>query len=222
MLIVDDEPNVAALMKSTLSAYGITALIAISAVDAERQLGSTPFDMVVLDIGLPDSDGFEVLDQMRTLGHDQPVLFVTARHTPNDRIEGLRLGAEDYIVKPFDVDEFATRVQVCLRRLLKFAQQRRLRNGPLEIDLNSQQVWMIGDEVRLTPTEFSLLTLLAVNAGRVVTRQELFDAAWFPGFVGQATLLDANISVIRKKLASGGAGVIRTIRGLGYSLEALS
>ena len=220
VLIVDDEHNVAALMKSTLNAYGISSSIAISAEDASRQLINNSFDLVVLDIGLPDFDGFSVLSRMRTNGHEQPVLFVTARQNPTDRIDGLRLGAEDYIVKPFDVNEFATRVQVCLRRLPQFHNQRRLRFGQLQIDINSQQVWISDEEIRLTPTEFCLLELLAVNAGRVVTRQELFDAAWFPGFAGKATLLDANISVIRKKLGADENNIIRTNRGIGYTLLA--
>lgn len=220
VLVVDDEPNIASLMVATLKGAGIEAESAISGQDALLQLFSAPFDLVVLDINLPDMDGFRLFQMMRERNYMQPVLYVTAREKTTDRIEGLSLGAEDYIVKPFDLDELVARVHVCLRRLPKFSNQSRLTVGPIELDFNSRQVWRSGGEVQLTPTEFLLLSCLMRNAGRAVSRQEIFNEVWFDGYPGQTALLEPFVSNLRKKIDLEEPHMIQTVRGVGYLLRA--
>lgn len=220
VLVVDDEPNIVSLMVATLTGAGIDADAAISGQDALLQLSAGAFDLVVLDINLPDMDGFRLFQMMRERNYMQPVLYVTAREKTTDRIDGLSLGAEDYIVKPFDLDEFVARVHVCLRRLPKFANQSRLTVGPLELDFNSRQVWRSGTEVQLTPTEFSLLSCLMRSAGRAVSRQEIFNEVWFEGYPGQTALLDPFVSNLRKKVDAEEPHMIQTVRGVGYLVRA--
>lgn len=219
VLVVDDEINIASLMTATLNGVGLSATSAISAQDAMLQLSSRDFDVVILDINLPDIDGFDLLTLMRERDFNQPVLFVTAREATQDRIHGLTRGAEDYIVKPFDLDEFVARVQVCLRRVPKFANQRKTRIGPLELDHNSRSVRRADVVISLTPTEFSLLSCLARNEGKVVSRQEILREVWFDGFSAQTTLLDPYISHLRRKVDLEEPHLIHTVRGLGYMIR---
>ncbi len=219
VLVVDDEPNLAALMMATLSGADIAASWAISGLDALRLLEKSHFDAIVLDINLPDMTGFELLQELRGRGFTQPVLFVTARDATSDRVDGLTLGAEDYIVKPFEVDEFVARVQVCLRRLPKFAPRQNIRIGDVTIDLNARTVTRGGVSVMLTPTEFSILACLARNKGKAVSRQEILNEVWFEGFKGQSTLLDPYVSHLRKKIDEEIPHFIHTVRGLGYMIR---
>lgn len=219
VLIVDDEPNIASLMMATLSGADIAASCAISGRDALRVLEKSHFDAIVLDITLPDMTGFELLQEFRGRGFTQPVLFVTARDATTDRVDGLSLGAEDYIVKPFDVDEFVARVQVCLRRLTKFAPQQNIRVGNVNIDLNTRTVTRSGVNIMLTPTEFSILACLARNKGKAVSRQEILNEVWFEGFKGQSALLDPYVSHLRKKMDDETPHLIHTVRGLGYMIR---
>lgn len=219
VLVVEDEPNIAALMKTTLTSAGIEAQSAISGQDALLQLAQTEFDAVVLDINLPDMDGFALMGLMRENEFSQPVLYVTARELTSDRVRGLTLGAEDYIVKPFDPDEFVARVRVCLRRIPKFASVTRTRIGTLEIDASARRAWRSGIEVELTPTEFSILNCLAQNPGRPVSRQRILSEVWFEGYRGPSTLLDPFMSHLRKKVDFREPHLIRTVRGIGYMLR---
>ena len=210
VLVVEDDPAVADPLVAGLRRNGIDT---DHVVFAAQVLGAAQSaDVVLLDLGLPDGDGLEVLRELRKVS-DVPVIIATARGEETDRIVGLELGADDYVVKPFSVRELAARVRAVARRRRVDAP---LETGRIAVDRNRHRVTVDGNEVELTAKEFDLLAVLAEDPGRAVTRQELFSRVWDPVWVGTGKTLDVHVASLRKKL--GDPDLIETVRGVGYRL----
>jgi two-component system OmpR family response regulator len=181
-------------------------------------------DLVVLDVMLPDLDGFEVARRVRQVegaGRQVPIIFLTARDATADRIEGLRLGVDDYVTKPFSIEELILRVKAVLRRASGAGMQGSARVGfaDLELDEETREVWRAGELVELTATEYKLLHYLLSNARRVLTRAQILERVWDYSFVGNASVLETYISYLRQKVDHVEPRLIHTVRGVGYTIR---
>ena len=219
VLVVDDEDNVAFLISSALRLAGYETLVATSGTQAVEEVARFAPHVIVLDVMLPDIDGFEVLRRIRAGGATTPVLFVTARQATTDRVRGLTSGGDDYIVKPFELEELVARVQVALRRAGVGGISSRLAVADLSMDLDSHRVWRGEVEAHLTATEFNLLRVLMANAGRVVTRDQILDSVWQYDFNGESSIIESFIRNLRRKVDFTEPKLIHTVRGVGYSLR---
>lgn len=219
VLVVDDEDNVSFLISSALKLAGYETMAAATGTGAVEEAARFSPHLVVLDVGLPDIDGFEVLRRLRVGGSSVPVLFVTARQSTTDRVRGLTGGGDDYIVKPFELEELVARVQAVLRRAGHHQQSSRLEVADLSLDQDSHRVWRGGTEAQLSATEFNLLRVLMANAGRVVTRDQILDSVWQYDFNGETTIIESFISNLRKKVDYPDIKLIHTVRGVGYSIR---
>jgi two-component system, OmpR family, response regulator len=221
VLVVDDEVNIAELISMALRYEGWqvqTAHTGTSAVNAAKELGP---DAVVLDMMLPDVDGLEVLRRMRSALPDVPVVFLTARDAVEDRVAGLTAGGDDYVTKPFSLEELVARLRGLMRRsgAQRVAESSVLRVGDLELDEDSHEVSRAGEEIALTATEFELLRFLMRNPRRVLSKAQILDRVWNYDFGGQANVVELYISYLRKKIDAGRAPMIHTMRGAGYVLK---
>lgn len=219
VLVVDDEENISFLVASALKLDGCEIRVAATgreAVDAVEKFGP---DAIVLDVMLPDFDGFEVLRRIRNAGCVAPVLFLTARDETDDKVRGLMAGGDDYIVKPFVLEELVARVQVQLRRRGTSPLSSRLQIHDLVIDDDAHRVWRGENEVQLSATEYRLLFCLASNAGRAVTRAQILDHVWQYDFDGESSIIESFMSNLRKKVDNVEPKLIHTVRGIGYSLR---
>ena len=219
VLVVDDEENISFLVASALKLDGCelrTAANGREAVDAAEKFAP---DAIVLDVMLPDFDGFEVLRRIRNAGCEAPVLFLTARDETDDKVRGLMAGGDDYIVKPFVLEELVARVQVQLRRRGSSPLSSRLQIHDLVIDDDAHRVWRGDTEVFLSATEYRLLFCLASNAGRAVTRAQILDHVWQYDFDGESSIIESFMSNLRKKVDNVEPKLIHTVRGIGYSIR---
>ncbi len=221
VLVVDDEVNIAELISMALRYEGWQVQMAhtgTSAVGAARELGP---DAVVLDMMLPDIDGLEVLRRMRTSLPDVPVVFLTARDAIEDRVAGLTAGGDDYVTKPFSLEELVARLRGLMRRsgAQRAATTSLLVVGDLELDEDSHEVSRGGELVSLTATEFELLRFLMRNPRRVLSKAQILDRVWNYDFGGQANVVELYISYLRKKIDAGREPMIHTMRGAGYVLK---
>jgi len=224
VLVVDDEPNLADLLTMALRYEGWeirTAHDGLSAVRAAREFRP---DAVVLDIMLPDLNGLEVLRRLRDDAPHVPVLFLTAKDAVEDRIAGLTAGGDDYVTKPFSLEEVVARVRGLLRRTtIAIAQGGSvLTVGDLVLDEDSHEVSRAGDEITLTATEFELLRYLMRNSRRVLSKAQILDRVWNYDFGGQQNVVEIYISYLRKKIDAGRSPMIHTLRGVGYVLRPAS
>ena len=219
VLVVEDEENIAFLVASALELAGMETAAAATGRDALAQVARWRPDAVVLDVMLPDLDGFAVLRRLRDQGHTVPVVFLTARGTAQDRVRGLSDGGDDYLVKPFEVAELVARVHLRLRRPGDPAAGRRLRCGDLEMDTERHEVVKGGQPVHLSPTEFKLLHYLLVNTGRVLTRAQILDRVWTYDFEGDPSVVDTYVSYLRRKIDHAPPKLIHTVRGVGFCLR---
>ncbi len=220
VLVVDDEVAVADLLEDALTLGGYQTLRAANGMEALRLVREKSPDLLLLDINMPLMNGFEVLERLRERGNDTPVLFLTARDDRDDELHGLQLGADDYVTKPFGVDELILRVQAVLRRTQREPETVNiLAAGPIEIDFQNHQVTLDGKEVNLSPTEFKLLSYLIQNKNRVLTKQQLLSNVWGINYESETTVLDTYISYLRKKIDSQGLGLIKTVRGVGFQFK---
>ncbi|GAA1671440.1 response regulator transcription factor [Nonomuraea maheshkhaliensis] len=225
LLVVDDEPTVKELLSATLRFAGFTVSSADNGVQALERAGREPPDLVLLDVMLPDLDGFEVLRRLRALPRaggrpgPVPVLFLTARDATADKINGLRLGGDDYVTKPFDLEELLARIRAILRRTGAVPDDHTLVVGDLEVDPDGHQVSRAGRPVRLSPTEFRLLLHLVLNAGRVLPKAQILEHVWRYDFAGDTSIVDTYVSYLRRKLDTGGPRLIHTVHGVGYVLR---
>jgi two-component system OmpR family response regulator len=224
VLVVDDEGNIAELIGMALRYEGFevsTAHTGAKAVSSARTFGP---DAVVLDVMLPDFDGLEVMRRMRAADPDVPVLFLTARDAVEDRIAGLTAGGDDYVTKPFSLEELVARLRGLMRRTgAKRAESASvLAVGDLELDEDSHEVRRAGDEITLTATEFELLRFLMRNPRRVLSKAQILDRVWNYDFGGQANVVELYISYLRKKVDAGREPMIHTMRGAGYVLKPVS
>lgn len=222
MLVVDDEENVAFLVVSALKLAGYDTRTASTSAAALQEADRFAPDAIVLDVMLPDADGFTTLTRLRSAGCAAPILFVTAKDDPADKVRGLTIGGDDYITKPFALEELVARVQVALRRSGVDSRSSRLVVSDLELDLDSHRVWRSGCEVELSPTEFKLLRCLMANAGRVVSRAQILDTVWQYGFDGESTIIESFMSNLRRKVDAVDPKLIKTVRGVGYTIRAQS
>lgn len=221
VLVVDDEPNLAELLSSALRYEGWHVSVALTGNDAVKQVRANDPDVVILDVMLPDMDGLTVLRRAREFRPDLPVLFLTARDAVEDRIAGLTAGGDDYVTKPFSLEEVTARIRGLLRR--SGAQASRpdtiLSVGDLELNEDSHEVTRGGDSIQLTATEYELLRYLMRNAKRVVSKAQILDRVWNYDFGGHANIVELYISYLRRKIDSGREPMIHTLRGVGYILK---
>lgn len=218
VLVVEDETNVAFLVVTALRLAGFDVEETASGRDALRQVADARPDVVVLDVALPDLDGFEVCRRLRLERINVPVIFLTARDAVDDRVRGLTIGGDDYLTKPFSVEELVARVQAVLRRAGKGAVEDALSYGELMLDDESHLVTYAGEPVALSPTEYKLLRYLLRNAGRAVSREHILDHVWDYDFDGESTVVETFVSSLRKKLDAHAPRLIHTVRGVGYRL----
>lgn len=220
LLVVDDEPFLRDAVASSLRFLGFEVSTADNGKDTLRLVRTSNFDLVVLDVMLPDIDGFEVVRRLRRDGFRVPVIFVTARDAQGDKVAGLTIGGDDYITKPFGLEELAARIRAVLRRTGGAAVEQVLTFADLELDQDSYEVRRAGHLIELSPTEFRLLRYLLLNPGRVLTRSQLLDHVWEYDFGGSDAVVSTYIAYLRRKLAQHGPDLIRTQRGIGYCLRA--
>jgi two-component system OmpR family response regulator len=220
VLVVDDEDKITDLVATALRYEGFDVAVAATGADALHQVRAIEPELVVLDVMLPDLDGFEVARRLASAGNRIPVLFLTARDAVEDRVRGLTIGGDDYVTKPFSLSELVARVRAILRRVQEATQESpRLAYADLELDEETREVWRAGHLVDLTATEYRLLHYLLSNPRRVLTRAQILDHVWEYDFRGDAGVLETYISYLRKKIDRLGPPLIQTVRGVGYALR---
>jgi two-component system, OmpR family, response regulator len=220
VLVVDDELNIAELVATALSYEDFEVKMAHDGMSAIGAVQEFAPDLVVLDVMLPDVNGFEVQKRLRASGEGVPVLFLTARDAVEDRVRGLTLGADDYLTKPFSLQELVARVRAVLRRThVDGSDSHRLRFADLELDEETREVRRGNRDIELTPTEFALLRYLLLNARNVLSKAQILDHVWQYDFGGDGGIVETYIGYLRKKVDAGGPPLIHTLRGFGYSLR---
>jgi two-component system OmpR family response regulator len=219
LLVVEDDPNILELLAASLRFAGFEVATASTGSEGvTAALRSRP-DLVVLDVMLPDLDGFEVIKLMRAEGARVPVVFLTARDTTDDKIRGLTLGGDDYVTKPFSLEELTARIRAVLRRTAGDQTTPRLTFADLELDEESHEVYRGGRRVSLSPTEFKLLRYLMLNANRVLSKAQILDHVWNYDFRGDDNIVESYISYLRRKVDIVEPRLIHTLRGVGYVLR---
>ncbi|OLE29323.1 MAG: DNA-binding response regulator [Actinobacteria bacterium 13_1_20CM_3_71_11] len=219
LLVVEDDPNILELLSASLRFAGFAVRTASSGAQAVQVAREERPDLVVLDVMLPDLDGFEVIKKLRDGGTRTPVVFLTARDATDDKIRGLTLGGDDYVTKPFSLEELTARIRAVLRRTSGQAGSARLTFADLELDEEAHEVWRNGGRISLSPTEFKLLRYLMANAGRVLSKGQILDHVWSYDFRGDDSIVESYISYLRRKVDSVEPRLIHTLRGVGYVLR---
>ena len=221
VLVIDDEPGVRELISEALSISEITPVQAADGLEALSHLRRERFDLLILDINMPKLDGLALLEKLRTEGMSVPVLMLSARADRTDINLGLRIGADDYLTKPFSIEELVLRVKAIMRRSKgEVAEVKVLACGPILMDFSKYSVKFNDQPVDLSPTEFKLLEQLILNRGNVVTKESLLSEVWEIDFKSNSTVVDTYISYLRKKLHIGGFEGIKTVRGIGFQIVA--
>ena len=216
--MVDDERAIRELISEVLNIAGFEVNSAVDGLDALNQIRKKRFDLILLDVNLPKVDGFTVLERVRESAPTQPIIMLSARTEKDDVTRGLRLGADDYIRKPFSVEELTLRVQNRLSRELPTS-AKKLIFGPITVDEQAHKVLFDEEEVELSPTEFNLLYVLIQNPNRVMSKEKLLELVWGLDFETSTNVVDTYISYLRKKLHKNGFEGIKTVRGVGFKLE---
>lgn len=220
ILIVDDEPNIRELLSTSLrfAGFGVRA-VGNGAQTISAVLEEEP-DLIVLDVMLPDMNGFSVTKRLRSAGYTAPIIFLTAKDDTEDKIEGLTVGGDDYVTKPFSLDEIVARIKAVLRRTIQEDEDTVLSIGPITMDQDTHEVHVEGSSVELSPTEFKLLRYLMQNANRVLSKAQILDHVWEYDFNGDAGIVESYISYLRRKLDPlTEESLIQTKRGFGYMLK---
>jgi two-component system OmpR family response regulator len=221
LLVVDDEPNIVELLSASLRFAGFEVHTASNGTEALARAAAVDPDLVVLDVMMPGLDGFEVIRRMRQDGLNAPTLFLTARDAVADRVTGLTLGADDYVTKPFSLEEVVARIRAILRRagMVVEVDTERLIFADIELDDDAHEVHKAGVPVELSPTEFKLLRYLMANPGRVLSKAQILDHVWHYDFGGEATVVETYISYLRRKIDTTEPRLLHTVRGVGYVLR---
>ena len=219
VLVVDDEPTISDLLAMALRYEGCVVRTAADGTQALREAADFDPDAVVLDIMLPDLHGLEILRRLRSEKPSVPVLFLTARDSVEDRVAGLTAGGDDYVTKPFSLEEVIARVRALVRRAVPVERDAVLRVGDLTLDEDSHEVYREGQSIQLTATEFELLRYLMRHPRRVLSKAQILDRVWRYDFGGQANVVELYISYLRKKIDAGRTPMIHTVRGAGYVLK---
>jgi two-component system OmpR family response regulator len=222
VLVVDDEPAIRELVTTVLRYEGFDVATAETGREALNAVEQHRPHLVVLDVMLPDLDGFAVQQRLTASGRRIPVLFLTARDTVEDKVRGLTLGGDDYLTKPFSLGELVARIHAVLRRTHQQAESPSLTFEDLELDEDSFEVHRAGQRVELTPTEFKLLRFLMRNPRRVLSKAQILDHVWEYDFGGDGNIVETYISYLRRKVDAGHPPLIHTVRGVGYTLRAPS
>jgi two-component system, OmpR family, response regulator len=218
LLLVEDEDRIASFVQKGLAAHGYTVERVATGAEASTRAAAREFDLLILDLGLPDADGLDVLRGWRARGVDTPVLVLSARGEVRDRVEGLEVGADDYLTKPFAFDELLARVRARLRPQ-PTGDATVVRFRDVQLDLRTRRVTVGERSVELAPREFSLLETFLRNPGQVLSREQLLSRVWGYDFDPQSNLVDVYVGYLRRKL---GDGYLETVRGAGYRLVAES
>jgi two-component system OmpR family response regulator len=218
VLVVDDERAITDLVAMALKYEGFAVATASTAKQARAEVMDFRPALIVLDIGLPDEDGFALVQRLIGDGVKVPVIFLTARDSTEEKVRGLTVGGDDYVTKPFSIEELVARVRVVLRRHAGNGERAgtRLQLADLELDEETHEVFRAGEVVELTNTEFRLLRYLLMNAGRVLSRSQILDHVWKYDFGGDASVLETYISYLRRKVDQVQPSLIHTVRGVGY------
>jgi two-component system, OmpR family, response regulator MprA len=218
VLVVEDDPAIARVLELELGEAGYRVEVSgaggegLAAMERERP------DLVVLDVRLPDMDGLSVCRRARRAGHDMPILMLTALDRVGDRVVGLDAGADDYLAKPFAIEELLARLRALTRRA--GGDQTALEAGPVQLDLETREVTVDGRPVELTAREFDLLAFLMHAPGRVFTREQIYEGVWGFTYLGESKVIDFFVSALRRKLdTSPDSSIIRTVRGVGYTIR---
>jgi two-component system OmpR family response regulator len=220
VLVVDDEPNIVDVISMALRFQGFAVESAGTGSQAIAAVAAFRPHLIVLDVMLPDMEGFDVANRLGAQRSRVPIIFLTARDATEDKIRGLSLGGDDYVTKPFSLEELVARIRSILRRAgLSEPESSRLVFEDLELDEDAHEVMRAGELVDLTATEYRLLRYLMLNPRRVLTRAQLLEHVWDYDFGGDARVLETYVSYLRKKLDSHGPPLIHTVRGVGYALR---
>ena len=220
ILVVDDEPNIRDLLSTGLSFAGFSVkTVANGAATISAVLEEEP-DLIILDVMLPDMNGFSVTKRLRGAGFTAPILFLTAKDDTEDKVEGLNAGGDDYVTKPFSLDEIVARIQAILRRTMQSDEEAVIRAGELSMDQDTHDVFVGSTAIELSPTEFKLLRYLMLNPNRVLSKAQILDHVWEYDFNGDAGIVESYISYLRRKIdPHTEEPVIQTKRGFGYMLK---
>lgn len=218
ILLVEDESNVSFVVSAALRLANYLVIEAASGRDALAAAVDNQIDLAILDVMLPDVDGFEICERLRSTGVAIPIIFLTARDATEDRVRGLTIGGDDYLTKPFSVEELVARVHAVLRRVGKAAPRHTYRCGPLTLDDSAHSVTRDGEMVDLSLTEYKLLRFLLRNTGRVVSRDQIIDHVWDYDFDGESNIVETFVHTLRKKVDCREPRLIQTVRGVGYRL----
>ncbi|MDE3085651.1 MAG: response regulator transcription factor [Acidobacteriota bacterium] len=221
ILVVDDEPYITDVLAAALRYEGFEVEVAGTGGDALSAAGGGGQDLILLDVMLPDLEGTEVCRRLRSAGVVTPVLFLTARDATEDKVQGLSLGGDDYVTKPFSLDELVARIHAVLRRSPPrfVSDDGRLTYADLEMDEDTREVWRQGQRIELTATEFNLLHYLLSNTRRVLSKSDILDHVWPYDFDGDPNIVETYVSYLRKKIDCFEPPLLHTVRGVGYSLR---
>lgn len=220
ILIVDDEPSIRELLSTSLrfAGFGVRA-VGNGAQTISAVLEEEP-DLIILDVMLPDMNGFSVTKRLRSAGYTAPILFLTAKDEVEDKVQGLTVGGDDYVTKPFSLDEIIARIKAILRRTIQENEEAVIESGPIVLDQDTHEVSVDGTPIELSPTEFKLLRYLMQNANRVLSKAQILDHVWEYDFNGDAGIVESYISYLRRKLDPlTEESLIQTKRGFGYMLK---
>jgi two-component system OmpR family response regulator len=220
LLLVDDEDNLRVMLQAALRHSGFDVESAATGREALERVGTVQPDLIVLDVMLPDLDGFEVCRRLRAEGRRTPVVFLTAKDATEDKVRGLTLGGDDYLVKPFSLEELVARIEAVLRRVDAGSNGTVLRCADLTMDDDAHRVTRAGNDVSLSPTEYNLLRFLLANQGRVLSKAQILDHVWHYDFGGDGGVVETYIGYLRKKVDNVEPRLIHTIRNVGYTLRA--
>jgi DNA-binding response OmpR family regulator len=219
ILVIEDEPAITEFLRTGLAYEGYRVVVAPDGAAGFKAIEREEFDLIILDIMLPDMDGFEICRKLRAWGNEVPIIMLTARREISDRVTGLDLGADDYVTKPFSFAELLARIRALLRRRGKQAEPHLFQADDLLLDTESHEVTRAGEPIYLTPTEFALLELFMRHPRRVFTRETLLNRIWGYDFEGDTNVVDVHISHLREKIRDKPPRLIRTIYGLGYAFH---
>jgi two-component system OmpR family response regulator len=219
ILVVDDEDSLTDLVSSALRFAGYEVRTESNGFDALRTIKAEAPDLIVLDVNMPELDGFEVCRRIRRDGLQTPVIFLTARDDIDDLRVGFRQGGDDYLTKPFSLEELGLRIEALLRRSGGLSEPARIAVGDVVLDEDAHQVFKEDTEVQLSPTEFRLLRFLLINRGRVMSKAQIVDHVWEYDFDGNYGIVETYVSYLRRKLGDNDGGLIQTVRGVGYVIR---
>ncbi|WP_279537845.1 response regulator transcription factor [Amycolatopsis acidicola] len=223
LLVVDDEPNMVELLAASLRFAGFEVTTAPDGPAAIAEARRSRPDLMVLDVMMPGLDGFDVVRRLRSEGMRAPVLFLSARDAPEDKVTGLTLGGDDYVTKPFSLDELVARIDAVLRRsggAGAVPPSEKLTFADIELDEGTHEVFKAGEQVELSPTEFRLLRYFLLNAGRVLSKEQILAGVWQFDFNGNNGVIESYVSYLRRKIDTTEPRLLRTVRGIGYQLRA--